>query len=119
MSQIMNLKPQRRKFARTRISALCDVFFPDQNRIVGKGNILNFSQGGLRVIITSPVGRGRSVGINVDGLRQKKWIYARVANVRNVTEQTYSCGLQFEGLGLFKRRSVDSRLRRLARAMAA
>jgi len=116
MSKIGDIRYRRRKYPRKSIVALCDIFAPDLGRILGKGCVTNFSRGGLSVVTATPIGRGRPVGINISGLGQKRWIAARVANVRNITEKSYSCGLQFDRLNFLARNLIDFRLKRLARA---
>jgi len=119
MSKIGDTRYRRRKYPRRSIVALCDIFAPDMGKILGKGCVLNFSRGGLSVVTSTHISRGRPVGISVDGLHQKRWIAARVANVRNVTESVYSCGLKFEGLNLLRRNFIELRFKKLTRALLA
>lgn len=114
MARYRDVGYRRRKYHRTPIAAFCDILVPDQGRILGKGCIKNFSRGGLAVVTPTHVFQGRTVGILIDGLPQKKWIVARVMNMRNSTERVYSCGLRFEGMGLLARNRIESRLKRLA-----
>ena len=119
MARFRDIGYRRRRHPRTPIAAFCDILAPDLGRILARGCIKNFSRGGLAVVTPTHVFQGRRVGILIDGLPQKKWIVARVMNVRNSTERVYSCGLQFEGLGLLVRNRIESRLKKLALAKFA
>ncbi len=119
MARFRDIGYRRRKYFRTPIAAFCDILAPDLGRTLGRGCVKNFSRGGLAVVTPTHVFQGRTVGILIDGLLQKKWIVTRVMNVRNSTERIYSCGLQFEGLGLLARNRIESRLKKMAQAKFA
>ncbi len=110
---------QKRKYSRMPIIVLCDVSKPDTGEIVGRGCVLNFSKGGLAVVTTAKIPFLSPVNVNVDGLDQKGFILAKVANARTVLEGLYAYGLQYEGLNVFERIQMVRKFRRLFRMLVS
>ena len=107
---------RRRKYARLPIVVLCDICDPVTGKILGKGCVLNFSRGGLSVASPATIAWDTPVNLTVEGLDQEGFLSAKVVNVRPVTDELFSYGLEFLGLNALQRIQVERKFKKLFQA---
>jgi len=107
----------RRKYKRLPIVVLCEISALETGNILGKGCVMNFSRGGMSIVTPAKLAWDLSVNLTVDNLDRQGFITAKVVNLRQVMDNFYSYGLEFEELNSLQRIRIERAFKNLFRKL--
>lgn len=102
---------RRRKYSRTPIILLCDIFIFPSERPQGRGCIVNFSLGGIALETTLDITPETNMLLRLNLFSENIDIFGRAVYKKQEMENAFIYGVKFIGMNIFRRFKFKNKLK--------